>query len=117
MMDVEMACVVETGMPNFAATPAPGRCGLSGEAVNGMQFDTLMAERPDDAPAARRRPAADGERAHDFHPDRDLKFRRLKEVQPGRQGRSTAPLRGRDSASAIMPNVFCASLLPWLKPM
>ena len=50
-----------------------------------VKFDYFMPQSPDDAPAARGRPCCHRQRAHYLHPDRDLKFRRVEELQQVRQ--------------------------------
>src|SRR5438445_369064 len=45
---------------------------LGGEAVDRMQLDHFVTERPDDAPAARGGAERHRQRAHDLDPGRDL---------------------------------------------
>ena len=120
MIEAEMTCVVESGMPKCAGhVDHGGRGRLGGEAVDRLQLDHVVAERLDDPPAAGGRAGGHGQRADHLDPDGDRRTRGVcEEAEPaGQVGERRRPGSPVNSARAMMPMVFCASLVPWLKPM
>ena len=73
MIALEMTCVVETGMPKWAAPEDDGGGGgLGGEAVDRLELHDPVAHRPHDPPAAGGRAQGDGGGRDDDDPQRDV---------------------------------------------
>ena len=66
-----------------------GRGRFRGEAVNRLELDHPVSQRPDDPPAAGGRARGHGQRANHLDPDLHLELRGVEEVKPRRQGFET----------------------------
>jgi len=86
----------------------PGSRALRGETMNRLHLNHLVAEHPDNPPAANRSPGGHSQSAQDFDPHIHLELRRAQEFQPRRQVLKRLGLRGggeqrqRDDAHGLL---------------
>ena len=117
--------MVETGIPEVRGRQDDrGGTGFGGEAVDRLQLHHLVAEGPDDAPAADGGASSHRQGANHFDPHRDFHFlageglRACAEMTASRAGGRRCPaLVAASRVRAMMPMVFCASLVPCMKPI
>src|ERR1019366_10708188 len=91
------------GQLNYA-----GGRSLRGEAVDWLHLDYLVAQGPDDSPAADRSARGHSQGTHHFDPIINFELRRAQEFQPARQVIECVGLRGgceerqRDDAHSLL---------------
>ena len=102
-----IVCVVLMPAPSAGrGVDRQGRAGLGGETADRLQLRDLRSHRLDDAPAARERAEADGGVGRSDSTQNGIGS------LPAMSARDNPPV---NSAPAMMPIVFCASLAPCIR--